>query len=75
MLDAKLIAYQLHEFANAMLTGGSVEVDGWWGLRDVAALYAVLESAVAGRSVTMEEVESGTAYRYQGAIDAALGID
>lgn len=56
------------------LTGGSVEVDGWWGLRDVAAPYAVFESAVAGRSVTMEEVESGTAYRYQGAIDAALGI-
>ena len=40
----------------------------------MAALYAVFESATAGRAVKMSEVESGAVYGYQAEIDAALGV-
>ena len=73
-MDTKLIAYELHELAEAVLKGRQVEVDGTCGLKDVAALYAVFESAVAGRTVTMHEVESRQVYAYQAEIDAALGL-
>ena len=56
------------------LGGRPVEVDGTCGLKDVAALYAVFESAVAGRAVKMSEVENCEVYGYQAEIDAALGV-
>jgi predicted dehydrogenase len=71
-VDIKLIAYELHEMAEAVLEGRRVEVDGACGLKDVAALYAVFESATAGRAVSMEEVESCRTYTYQAEIDAAI---
>jgi predicted dehydrogenase len=74
-VDWKLIAYELHELAEAVLDGRPVEVEGDCGLKDVAALYAIFESARAGRAVKMSEVESGQACAYQREIDAALGID
>ena len=73
-VDIKLIAYELHEMGEAVLNGRPVEVDGACGLKDVAALYAVFESAVAGRAVKMSEVESCEVYEYQAEIDAALGV-
>ena len=73
-VDTKLIAYELHEMGEAVLNGREVEVDGACGLKDVAALYAVLESAVAGRAVRMSEVENCEVYEYQAEIDAALGV-
>ena len=51
-----------------------LEVDGLEGLKDVAAVYAIFESSLAGRAVTMGEVESGELYAYQEEIDAALGV-
>ena len=74
-VDIKLIAYELHEMGEAVLSGRQVEVDGACGLKDVAALYAVFESAVAGRTVKMSEVESCQVYEYQAGIDAALGVE
>ena len=74
-VDVKLLAYELHELGEAVLNGRPVEVDGECGLKDVAALYAIFESAVAGRTVTMSEVESGSVYGYQAEIDAALGVE
>ena len=73
-VDWKLLAYELHELAAAVLEGRPVEVDGTCGLKDVAALYAVLESARAGRTVKVSEVENCQVYSYQAEIDAALGI-
>jgi predicted dehydrogenase len=73
-VDLKLIAIELHELAQAIATRGRVEVDGEWGLKDVAALYAVFESSVAGGPVQMAAVESGQVCAYQAEIDAALGI-
>jgi predicted dehydrogenase len=72
--DAKLLALELHELADAILTGRRLEVDGSEGLKDVAAIYAILESSLAGREVTMQEVESCELYDYQRDIDRALGL-
>ena len=43
-------------------------------MKDVAATYAVFESARAGRAVAMDEVEACRAYDYQAEIDEMLGI-
>ena len=72
--DWKLLAYELHELADAVLGNGSVEVDGINGLKDVAAVYAILESATTGRAVSMAEVESGELQAYQKSINEAIGI-
>ena len=73
-VDWKLLAMEYYEFGEAIAEGGDVEVDGTEGLKDVAAVYAVFESAVAGRALKMAEVESGEIDAYQAEIDAALGI-
>lgn len=72
--DWKLIAFEQHELARAVLHDDPIEVDGVEGLKDVAAVYAICESARIGRTVTMAEVESGEVYGYQAEIDEALGI-
>ncbi len=75
LVDLKLIAYELHEMAEAVRGQRTVEVDGRCGLKDVAALYAVFESWRANGPVTLSAVESCQSYAYQAEIDAALGID
>ena len=75
LVDLKLIAYELHEMAEAVRGQRTVEVDGRCGLKDVAALYAVFESWRANGPVALSAVESCQAYAYQAEIDAALGID
>jgi hypothetical protein len=42
--------------------------------RDVALVYALLESQAAGRPVTIAEVESGAVGAYQWEIDEQLGL-
>ena len=73
-IDWQLIALEYHELAEAILQGRQLEVDGTDGLNDVAAIYAIFESARAGRAVKMSEVETCKIYEYQAAIDEALGI-
>ncbi|MFC1526290.1 Gfo/Idh/MocA family protein [Candidatus Latescibacterota bacterium] len=73
-VDWKLLALELYELGEAILNGRPLEVDGLEGLKDVAAVYAICESSVAGRAVTMSEVESGQLYAYQEEIDTALGV-
>ena len=75
LVDLKLIAYELHEMAEAIRGQRTVEVDGRCGLKDVAALYAVFESWRTGGPVALSAVESCQSYAYQAEIDAALGID
>lgn len=74
-VDWKLIAIEYHELAEAILNGRDVEVDGTEGLKDVASLYAIFESSLAGRAVKLSEVETCQVYEYQAEIDAALGIE
>ena len=75
LVDLKLIAYELHEMAEAVRGQRTVEVDGRCGLKDVAALYAVFESWRTGGPVALSAVESCQSYAYQAEIDAALGIE
>ena len=72
--DWRTLALEYHELAEAILDGREIEVTGEEGMRDVAALYAVFESSVAGKPVSVRDVEACEQYDYQGPIDAALGI-
>ena len=54
--------------------GRPPETSGEEGLRDLAAAYAILESAVAGRALRLEEVLSGAADAYQRCIDRHYGL-
>ena len=73
-VDWKLLTMEYCEFGEAIAEGREVEVDGTEGMKDVAAVYAVFESAMTGGAVRMAEVESGEIDAYQAEIDAALGI-
>lgn len=73
-VDWKIIALEYYELAEAILNEREIEVDGLEGMKDVAAIYAIFESARAGRAVKMSEVESCQVYEYQSEIDQALGL-
>ena len=72
--EAKHMAIEMHDCADAALTGGTPEVDGHLGMTAVAAIYGAYESILAGRAVSMEEVLKGDVYAYQEEIDAAIGL-
>ena len=73
-IDRKLIAVEYAELGRAAADGVAVEVDVEQGMRSVALCYAMLESAAAGRAVTMDEVLSGAVRGYQEPIDEAAGL-
>ncbi|MBM3957474.1 MAG: Gfo/Idh/MocA family oxidoreductase [Gemmatimonadetes bacterium] len=72
--DAKHTAIELHDFGEAILTGRQPEVGGRLGTTATAAILGVYESALAGRSVTMDEVLSGRVREYQRELDEGLGL-
>lgn len=72
--DAAGLAIELHDFADAVLTGRAPEVDGRGGMTAVAGIVGAYESGLAGRTVTMEELLSGEVSAYQDPIDEALGL-
>jgi hypothetical protein len=59
---------------NAIEHGAPSETDGKEGLRDLAASFAILESAAVNRPVTVDEVESGAVAVYQKEIDEYYGL-
>ncbi|GEM_PF-7096113 len=73
-IDARHLAIEYHDFARAILESGRPEVDGLIGTRTVAAILGAYESAALGRSVTMEEMLSGSVRTYQEEIDTALAL-
>ena len=73
-VDSKIIAIEYHDFANAILNDRQPEVDGIVGMKAVAAIYGILESAVLGTSVKLSEVEAGKICGYQEEIDGELGF-
>lgn len=62
------------DWLQAIHQGREPETSGREGLHDLAASYAALESSLAGRRVTVEEVLSGELRDYQRAIDEHFGI-
>ncbi|MEE2659238.1 MAG: Gfo/Idh/MocA family oxidoreductase [Candidatus Latescibacterota bacterium] len=65
---------ELKDFADAVRGNGTPEVDGLEGLRAQAVCMAVYESAYAGESVDVTDVEGGFSAGYQAEIDAKLGL-
>ena len=59
----------MHEFAECVRTGAQPEVDGATGRARMAIIYALFESQVAGRPVTVDEVDAGALDAYQQEID------
>ena len=74
-IDAKHMAIEFHDFAEAILTGCPPEVDGYLGMTAVAAILGAYESALAGRVVSMEELLSGAVQAYQADVNAVLGLE
>lgn len=67
-------AIQQYDWLQAIERGGQPETDGEEGLRDLAAAFAMIESSVLGRVVTLDEVLSGQVAAYQAEIDAHYGL-
>jgi predicted dehydrogenase len=63
-------ALEMLDFLHAIQTGQPMEASGDEGLNDLAAAYAVLESATANRPVAVADVLSGAVAEYQAEIDA-----
>ena len=67
--DAKILATEYFEFGECIQQGRQPEVTGEVARRAIALVYAVSESGLAGRSVTLDEVETSAVDAYQRDID------
>jgi predicted dehydrogenase len=72
--DRKLLALEYAELARCIRTGARPEVGGNAGRAAVALINALFESQVAGRPLTIAEVESGAVDAYQREIDEHYGL-
>jgi predicted dehydrogenase len=67
-------ALETLDFLKAVWEGREMETSGKEGLRDLAASYAVIEASRLGRSVKVDDVESGELAGYEHEINAHYGI-
>jgi len=74
IIDRKLIALEYAELAACICSGAAPEVDGATAWRAVALVYALFESSLAGRPVTIAEVEATAVDAYQREIDEHYGL-
>jgi predicted dehydrogenase len=72
--DARHIAIELHDFAEAVLTGRPPEVSGRDGLAAVATILGAFESGRLGRPVSLDEIEHGRVSAAQDPLDRELGL-
>jgi predicted dehydrogenase len=72
--DAKILALEYYEFAQCIRGQRKPEVGGDVALRDIALIYAIIESGVAGRAVTLDEIVDSQVDAYQRELDEALGL-
>jgi predicted dehydrogenase len=72
--DAALMAIEIYDFADAILTNRKPEVDGEQGMKAVAAVLGIFESSAIKRPVTMEEILTSKVSAYQDSIDEELGL-
>jgi len=73
-IDRKLLAVEYDDFARGILGERPVEVDLYQGTRSVAVSYSILESGVAGRLVTLDEVLNEELDEYQRDINDSMDI-
>jgi predicted dehydrogenase len=67
-------ALAMLDFLNCIDAGTDPEASGYEGLLDLAAAFAICESATAGRTVTVDEVLQGRLSAYQSDIDRYYGL-
>jgi predicted dehydrogenase len=67
-------ALGLLDFRNAIRAGRDPEASGREGLFDLAAAYAICESAALGRPVSVQDVLGGRIGNYQAEIDRYYGL-
>ena len=72
--DAKIIAIEYGDFAEAIAGNRAAEVDAYQGARSVAVSYAMLESSATGQIVSMDAMLDESVNTYQREIDEGLGI-
>lgn len=72
--DRKLLAVEYADFGGAILGEHPIEVDITQGTRSVAVSYGIIESGIAGRPVTMNEMLEEKISAYQQEIDEGMGI-
>ena len=72
MRDAFALAYL--DFLRGIGSGSDPEASGAEGLIDLAAAFAICESATLGRPVTVDEVLDGSVAAYQADIDRHYGF-
>ena len=72
--DAKIIAIEYGDFAEAIAGNQPIEVDAYQGTRSVAISYAMLESGATGQIVHIDNMLDETVNTYQQEIDDGLGI-
>ncbi len=72
--DRKLLAIELYELADCILNGKAPEVDGFVGRSAMAAVYAICESSVLNRPVTVAEIEAEQTGAYEAEINSYLHI-
>ncbi len=72
--DAKIIAIEYGDFAEAIAGNHPIEVDAHQGTRSVAISYAMLESGATGQIVHIDKMLDETINTYQREIDDGLGI-
>jgi predicted dehydrogenase len=73
-IDRKLLAVEYADLAGAILGEHPAEVDIVQGTRSVGVSYAILESGVVGRVVTMEEILNLELEEYQKEINDSLDL-
>ena len=62
------------EFLRAIKEKREMETSGREGLRDLAASFALIESSLMGRSVKVDDVESGKLHIYEEEINNYYSI-
>lgn len=62
------------DWLRAVAAGSQPETSGREGLADLAAAYALLESASSGRTVCVDDVASGKIRAYQHLLDEKFGL-
>lgn len=72
--DAKIIAIEYGDFAEAITGNRTIEVDAYQGTRSVAISYAMLESGASGQIVHIDNILDESINTYQREIDDGLGI-
>lgn len=68
------MAIELKDFADALLTGSTPEVDGIEGLKDQAICMAIFESAALNQPVSISDIENCKIEEYQKEINDGLGL-